>query len=213
MRPKNLLQSTFASALCLLLAVGNLHAADEKKAEDKPKTEEATKPAEATAEVKPKVIPKGFPADATFDVSKANGTTFPLPTTDSAELKMGEHPRDLSKWISRSHLDERAVPEPKKVALEGDLNGNVENGKKIAMDTAKGNCWACHALPGDDQPGNNGPSLLQIGTRGMTDAELYQIVYDRRVLNPTTAMPPYGALETLADQDIRDIVAFLQTLK
>lgn len=205
---KTVFQLALTSCL-VLVASGALQAADDKKAAAKTdKTADA-----ASAEAKPKTLPEGFPADATYDVKKANGTTFPAPANDSSELKMGEHPRDLSKWLTRSHLDTRGVPEPKKVTLEGELNGNAEKGKEIAMNTAKGNCWACHALPGDAQPGNNGPSLLEIGKRGMTDAELYQIVYDRRVLNPTTAMPPYGSFETLADQEIRDVVAFLQTLK
>jgi sulfur oxidation c-type cytochrome SoxX len=97
--------------------------------------------------------------------------------------------------------------------LEGPLNGNPEEGKKVAMNTGAGNCWACHALPGDGQPGNQGPSLIDYGKRGMTDAEVYQIIYDRRSINPMTAMPPFGTLGTLSDQQVRDITAFLQSLK
>lgn len=107
--------------------------------------------AEATA---PKPWPAGLPADALYDPNAKNGTIFYVPSTDTATLKQADHPRDLSKWLTRSHLDTRGVPPPVKKKLEGHLNGNPEEGKKVAMNTGTGNCWACHALPGDAQPGN-----------------------------------------------------------
>lgn len=47
----------------------------------------------------------------------------------------------------------------------------------------------------------------------MSDEEVYQTIYDRRSVNPMTAMPPFGALGTLTDQQVRDIAAYLQSLK
>lgn len=176
-----------------------------------PPRAEAPKPAPAVAENKP--WPAGLPADALYDPNAKNGTIFYVPTTDTATLKPADHPRDLSKWLTRSHLDTRGVPAPTKKKLEGPLNGNPEEGKKIAMNTGAGNCWACHALPGDAQPGNQGPSLIDFAKRGMSDEEVYQTIYDRRSVNPMTAMPPFGALGTLSDQQVRDIAAFLQSLK
>ncbi|MFN3717114.1 MAG: sulfur oxidation c-type cytochrome SoxX [Thiobacillus sp.] len=173
----------------------------------------ALQPAPTVAEVKPKPWPAGLPADALYDPNAKNGTIFYVPTTDTATLKQADHPRDLSKWLTRSHLDTRGVQPPVKKKLEGPLNGNPEEGKKIAMNTGAGNCWACHALPGDAQPGNQGPSLIDFARRGLSDEEVYQTIYDRRSVNPMTAMPPFGALGTLTDQQVRDIAAYLQSLK
>mgnify|MGYP003702412647 CR=1 FL=1 len=43
-----------------------------------------------------------------------------------------------------------------------DLNGDVEAGKAIAMNRSKGNCIACHMIPGGDSPGAIGPALVAI---------------------------------------------------
>lgn len=182
--------------------------------QSEPPRAEAPKPAATTtAAAEPKPWPAGLPADALYDPNAKNGTIFYVPTTDTATLKQADHPRDLSRWLTRSHLDTRGVPPPVKKTLDGPLNGNPEEGKKIAMNTGAGNCWACHALPGDAQPGNQGPSLIDFAKRGMSDEEVYQTIYDRRSVNPMTAMPPFGALGTLSDQQVRDIAAFLQSLK
>lgn len=42
---------------------------------------------------------------------------------------------------------------------------------------------------------------------------MYQQIWDRRIANPATEMPPFGSNGVLADQDIRDIIAYLQSLK
>lgn len=178
-----------------------------------PAAKAAATPAAQPTAAAPATPPPGLPADALWDGTKKNHTVFPVPKPNSGELKTGEHPRDLGKWLTRSHLDTRSAPKPKKVTLEGPLNGDPAKGKEVAMDTARGNCWACHALPGDPQPGNSGPSLIGFKSRGYSDADVYQYVYDRRVINPATAMPPFGTFGTLSDQEIRDIVAYLQSLK
>jgi sulfur-oxidizing protein SoxX len=154
-----------------------------------------------------------LPSNILYDATREKKTIWPLPVKNSGELKWNEHRQDLSRWPTLSYEDKRATKKPEQVTLQGATNGNPENGKKLAMNTQKGNCWACHALPGDPQPGSGGPSLLNVGTWGYTDAHLYQQIWDRRVANPATEMPPYGTNGVLSDQDIRDIVAFLQSLK
>lgn len=42
------------------------------------------------------------------------------------------------------------------------------------MNTRRGNCWACHVLPGDPQGGTGGPPLLNVGSWGYSDAHIYQ---------------------------------------
>lgn len=155
----------------------------------------------------------GLPSNILYDATKEKKTTWPLPVKNSGELKYNEHRQDLSKWPSLSYEDKRPTKKPEKVELQGPLNGNAENGKKLAMNTQKGNCWACHVLPGDPQGGTGGPPLLNVGSWGYSDAHVYQQIWDRRIANPATEMPPFGTNGVLSDQDIRDIVAFLQSLK
>lgn len=154
-----------------------------------------------------------IPSNWLYDPDRPKKTIWPQPIKNSGELKYNEHRQDLGRWPSLSYEDKRPTKKPEKVTLQGPANGNAENGKKIAMNTQKGNCWACHALPGDPQPGSGGPSLLKIGAAGYSDAYLYQQIWDRRVTNPDTPMPPYGTNGVLSEQEIRDIVSFLQTLK
>jgi sulfur oxidation c-type cytochrome SoxX len=168
----------------------------------------------APVEIKPAAVwPAGLPQDALYNPEGKNKTTWPQPVKNSGELKYNEHARDLSKWITRSSDDMRSSIMPMKVSLNGaPLNGDAARGKEIAMNTGRGNCWACHALPGDAQPGSSGPPLIGFKSRGYSDDMVYQFVYDRRAVNPNTVMPPFGAIGNLNDQEVRDVVAFLQSL-
>lgn len=155
----------------------------------------------------------GLPSDLLIDPAKPNKTIFPFATPDSGKVTYNEHRRDLSKWTTLSYEDKRSVPRPQKVALQEPLAGDAERGRKLAMNTQAGNCWACHALPGDAQPGEGGPPLLAFKARGYSNAHVYQQIFDARVNNPHTLMPPYGAFGALSEQDIRDITAFLQAVE
>jgi len=66
---------------------------------------------------------------------------------------------------------------------------------------------------GADLPGNVGPDLSEIGRAGRGDEWLLNYVYDARVYNPQTVMPPWGAHGVFNDKEIGDILAFLKTLK
>lgn len=95
-------------------------------------------------------------------------------------------------------------------ALQGALEGDAQRGREIAAARNRGNCLACHAMPGGTQPGTRGPDLSHYGATGRSDAQTYALVYDMRTVNPQTLMPPFGTNEILTDQEIRDVVAFLQ---
>lgn len=104
-----------------------------------------------------------------------------------------------------------AVREPQQPMLDGPLGGDVERGKKLAFARNKGNCLACHVLKGGTQPGSRGPDLSGYGTWARSDSETYGLVYDMRLRTPDTVMPPFGTNEVLSSQEIRDVVAFLQS--
>ncbi len=126
----------------------------------------------------------------------------------------GAQNNDVKKWPSLS-LKNPVKPRPvQRVILKGPLNGDPVRGKKIAYTRSKGNCLACHVLEPDGvQPGNVGPNLSFQGLMNRPDQYLYQRIWDARFENPETIMPPFGTNEILTEQEIRDVVAYLQTLK
>jgi len=154
-----------------------------------------------------------LPADVLVDEGAKNKTIWPYPQQDSGKLIYKDHRRDLSKWPTLSYGDDRATPRPQRARLTGTLNGDPAPGKAVAMNKGRGNCWACHALPGDPQAGTAGPSLLAFKARNYTDARVYEQVFDARVVNPVSAMPPFGTFGLLSEQELRDVVAFLQSIE
>jgi sulfur-oxidizing protein SoxX len=125
-------------------------------------------------------------------------------------------PADYSAFPCLSYTlacGKAATRKPVKKALEGPLNGNAEKGKQIAQARDRGNCLACHVMPGGSQPGSRGPDLSHFGSSGRSGAEAYAMVYDMRTVTPETLMPPFGTNEILTDQDLRDVVAFLLSSK
>ena len=49
------------------------------------------------------------------------------------------------------------------VAAANADDATVALGKQVAFDSGKGNCLACHMIPGGESPGNIGPPLLAMG--------------------------------------------------
>ena len=96
------------------------------------------------------------------------------------------------------------------------IAGDPEKGKELAANRRKGgSCLACHVMGpagNADLPGNVGPDLSEIGTFGHDDSYLYNYVYDPRVFNPETSMPPWGAHGILTEEEVVHIVAFMKTL-
>ena len=107
--------------------------------------------------------------------------------------------------------------------------GDAQRGLRLAIDTEKGNCVICHAIPGDAIPlgaaGDIGPPLHGVGGR-YSPNELRQRVVDPKALNPDTVMPSYHVTENLhrvqdryagrpilTAREIEDIVAYLITLQ
>ncbi|MFO1267418.1 MAG: sulfur oxidation c-type cytochrome SoxX [Rubrivivax sp.] len=106
-----------------------------------------------------------------------------------------------------------ATRRPALKVLVGPLAGNAAQGRQIAQARNRGNCLACHVMPGGTQPGSRGPDLSRFGSSGRSAAEAYAMVYDMRTVNAETLMPPFGTNEVLTDQELRDVVAFLLASK
>ncbi len=107
-----------------------------------------------------------------------------------------------------------------------DAPGDAARGQAIAVDRARGNCLACHALPVPEPlQGNVGPDLGGAASR-LSEGELRLRVVDPKTVNAETAMPAYYRVDglfrvrqdmvgrpILAAQEIEDVVAYLRTLK
>lgn len=88
----------------------------------------------------------------------------------------------------------------------------IEEGKKISLDTKKGNCLACHMIIGGEMPGNIGPPLIAMKARFPDVAKLRAQIADSREMNPNTIMPPFGAHGILTDEEIDKVVAYIHSL-
>ena len=95
------------------------------------------------------------------------------------------------------------------------IQGDAERGRNLAYDRARGgSCVVCHVMGKTTpaQPGNVGPDLSTVGAK-RTDEWLFNYVYDPRIYNAGSIMPPWGAYKVFSLDEIRDIVAFLKTLR
>jgi sulfur-oxidizing protein SoxA len=110
------------------------------------------------------------------------------------------------------------APKPEAVKkITEEIKGDAAQGQKLVFDRRRGGgCLACHAMgpaSAGQQVGNVAPDLSEIGKAGRTDEWFYNYIYDARVYNPETVMPPWGAHGLYNDEEIRHMVAFLKTLK
>lgn len=154
----------------------------------------------------------GLPPDAAVDANSAIPTLVPKVTVNSGILSWVPYNQDLTPWITLSHLDARPALKPRKVAFKGPLNGDPARGHALALSPQRG-CVICHEIQGEEWSGSIGPPLLRYGKNHSSEAELYQRIYDVRINSPYVAMPAFGTMDILSDQDIRDVIAYLESLE
>ena len=88
----------------------------------------------------------------------------------------------------------------------------VEQGKELAFGRKKGNCLACHAIEGGELAGTIGPPLVAMKMRFPNKQDLFDQIWDARVKNPNTIMPPFGPHEILTKEEIEKVTEFIYTL-
>jgi sulfur-oxidizing protein SoxX len=93
-----------------------------------------------------------------------------------------------------------------------ELNGDAEAGKAVAMDRGKGNCIACHIIPGGESPGAIGPALIAMQTRYPSKEALAVQIWDATVKNPEVVMPPFGKHEILSQEEFVNVVEYIWSL-
>lgn len=88
----------------------------------------------------------------------------------------------------------------------------VEQGRELALSRSKGNCMACHQIPGVDFYGDIAPPLVTMKARFPDREKLRQQIYDATQFNPNSVMPPFGKHDFLSKDEIDKIVEWLYTL-
>lgn len=88
----------------------------------------------------------------------------------------------------------------------------VEQGKAVAEDRVKGNCFACHDYAGAVLPGNVGPKLVNMKARYPDKDKLRAHIWDPTKNNPNTIMPPFGKHRILTEKEIDAVVEWVSTL-
>jgi len=106
-----------------------------------------------------------------------------------------------------------ATPFAANAAEKADASA-LEVGKKLAFDRSKGNCLACHMVPGANQPGNIGPALIAMKMRYPDKQKLYNKIWGTEDANkvPHSMMPEFGRNGILSDDEINKIVDYIYTL-
>ncbi|MGB8896841.1 MAG: sulfur oxidation c-type cytochrome SoxA [Pseudolabrys sp.] len=124
--------------------------------------------------------------------------------------------REESKYNTLGNVATPPAPkQPRK--LSDPITGDATKGAELVADRNRGgSCLACHVMGpagNADLPGNAAPDLSEIGSAGREDEWLFNYIYDARVYNPETVMPPWGSHGFFNDREIKDMVVFLKTLK
>jgi sulfur oxidation c-type cytochrome SoxX len=154
----------------------------------------------------------GLPADWAVNPVEVNMTVEPKVLVNSGRLEWVPFKRDLTRWPSLSYDDKRPTPKARKVGLTEPLNGDPARGRELALARDKGYCIVCHELPGEPWSGSVGALLLGFKKHNYPNELVFQQIFDARAFNPNSVMPPYGTFGLLNEQEIRDLVAYLQSL-
>jgi sulfur-oxidizing protein SoxX len=88
-------------------------------------------------------------------------------------------------------------------------------GRAVVFDKSKGNCLACHAIPNDPKvvsPGNIAPPFIMMKDRYPDRDKLRAQIWDSNKANPKTSMPPFGKHRILTEQEIDQVVDYIQSL-
>lgn len=96
--------------------------------------------------------------------------------------------------------------------LAAAVDADVAKGQNLAHDVYKGNCLACHQIPGDPSAvssANIGPPLLAMRRRFPDRTLLRSQIWDATLRNPQTVMPPFGKHGILTEQEIDLVIDYL----
>ena len=184
-------------------------------------------PAPATPGAAPGAAP-ATTTPATATTAQASMAAAPTPAATVTQAGFVSYPRDK--------IPAYAVPQtpyPAGLTYDNSLlaHGDPASGAKLM--TSQGTCFICHSISGNKMMiGNIGPNLTHLATRTTIGAGLYpndaehlaRWIKNARLMKRDIVMPTLGKgqfdptlkatmQQGLTDQQIADIVAYLETLK
>ncbi len=102
---------------------------------------------------------------------------------------------------------------PIPAGAEGQTSAKVlEEGKEIAFSRKLGNCLACHHIDGGQAGGTIGPPLIAMQVRYPDKEKLRAQIWDATIVNPESAMPPFGSHHIVSDEQMDKLVEFIWSL-
>jgi len=183
----------------------------------------------------PPASPAPAPADTTRTAAPptrpASATPAPVPVTPAVAVV----PQPTGYTFPMESLPDYASPDtptPAGLSFPDNITGDAQRG---AEQFARSACIGCHTVRGTVAASPIGPNLTHIATRSTIAAGIYPNdarhlrlwIKNARVMKPGVAMPTLGlgqrdpitgatvsqSLGGLSDQQIADIVAYLQALR
>ncbi len=88
----------------------------------------------------------------------------------------------------------------------------VAQGKKLAENRKKGNCFTCHDYEGAHLAGNIAPPFVGMKSRFPDKAKMRAQIWDSTASNAATMMPPFGKHEILSEKEIDAITEWVYSL-
>jgi cytochrome c oxidase subunit 2 len=194
----------------------------------------ATVPARTVVQSAGTVVQGGVPVDSATGpgaAGRSKPTQGTMAQTAGAQSAAGASPGFVFPRESLPDYFIPQIPMPKAVNFPAGLKGDPARGQKIYSSSA---CIACHYINGNPMSvGRVGPNLTHVGTRYTLAGAQYpntpeymaRWIKNARALKPGSLMPTLGQNETdpitkqrvtvggLTDQQIADIVAYLEALK
>lgn len=95
------------------------------------------------------------------------------------------------------------------------VSAQAPDGRDLFIRPDKGNCIACHQLPGAAGPATKadiGPPLDGTRLKGWDNEKLRALLEDPARMVPDTVKPPYGRHRILEAAEIDRLVEFLRAL-
>jgi sulfur-oxidizing protein SoxX len=127
-------------------------------------------------------------------------------------MVIGAHEPDQSDFVRVCLLCAALAATAGARADDAATSADIERGRQIAHDVYKGNCLACHRIPGDKEAitlANIGPPLVAMRERFPDRAALRAQIWDSTVRNPETVMPPFGRHRVLTEEEIDRVVDYI----
>jgi len=97
-------------------------------------------------------------------------------------------------------------------ALAEVTEADLAKGKMLSFERKKGNCLACHIVADGALAGNAAPPLIAMKARFPDKNVLREQIYDARIKNPNTLMPPFGAHEILTNKELDLVLDYIYSL-